>query len=92
MTNTTLGLIIPSKALLHTAEVINEAAEFADLGISFGKPKIDIDVRVPVGHAIQFPKSGVPTAEPESGQPVGQSAVSSSHHLAAGYPPKCCRF
>jgi len=34
---------IPSKALLHTAEVINEAAEFTDLGISFGKPKIDID-------------------------------------------------
>ena len=34
---------IPSKALLHTAEVINEAAEFADYGVSFGKPEIDID-------------------------------------------------
>ncbi|HHJ34210.1 MAG TPA: dihydrolipoyl dehydrogenase [Gammaproteobacteria bacterium] len=33
---------IPSKALLHTAEIINEAAEMADHGISFGKPKIDI--------------------------------------------------
>ena len=33
---------IPSKALLHTAEVINEAAEMADHGIDFGKPKIDI--------------------------------------------------
>ena len=34
---------IPSKALLHTAEVINEAAEFSELGISFDKPKIDLD-------------------------------------------------
>jgi len=33
---------IPSKALLHTAEIINEATEMADHGIDFGKPKIDI--------------------------------------------------
>jgi dihydrolipoamide dehydrogenase len=33
---------IPSKALLHTAEIINEAAEMAEHGIDFGKPKIDI--------------------------------------------------
>jgi dihydrolipoamide dehydrogenase len=33
---------IPSKALLHTAEIINEAAEMVDHGIDFGKPKIDI--------------------------------------------------
>ena len=33
---------IPSKALLHTAEIINEAAEMAKHGIDFGKPKIDI--------------------------------------------------
>lgn len=33
---------IPSKALLHTAEIINEAAEMADHGIDFGTPKIDI--------------------------------------------------
>ncbi len=33
---------IPSKALLHTSEIINEAAEMADHGIDFGKPKIDI--------------------------------------------------
>ena len=33
---------IPSKALLHTAQIINEAAEMADHGIDFGKPKIDI--------------------------------------------------
>ncbi|WP_251357986.1 dihydrolipoyl dehydrogenase [Kangiella sp. TOML190] len=34
---------IPSKALLHTAKVIDEAAETAKHGVSFGKPKIDID-------------------------------------------------
>ena len=34
---------IPSKALLHTAQVINEAEEFAAHGVSFGKPEIDID-------------------------------------------------
>lgn len=34
---------IPSKALLHAAEVIREAAHMADWGIRFGAPKIDLD-------------------------------------------------
>ncbi len=34
---------IPSKALLHAAKVIDEAAHAADIGIRFGAPKIDID-------------------------------------------------
>lgn len=34
---------IPSKALLHTAKVIDEAAETSKHGVSFGKPEIDID-------------------------------------------------
>ncbi|GAA4340363.1 dihydrolipoyl dehydrogenase [Pigmentiphaga soli] len=34
---------IPSKALLHTAAVIEEAAAMADHGISFGKPQVDLD-------------------------------------------------
>jgi len=34
---------IPSKALLHMAQVIREADEFASHGISFGKPKLDIE-------------------------------------------------
>jgi len=33
---------IPSKALLHAAKVIDEAEQFADHGITFGKPKLDI--------------------------------------------------
>jgi dihydrolipoamide dehydrogenase len=32
---------IPSKALLHAARVVDEAAEMAEHGIEFGKPKID---------------------------------------------------
>lgn len=32
---------IPSKALLHAAKVIDDAAAMADRGIKFGKPKID---------------------------------------------------
>ncbi|MEF9997042.1 MAG: FAD-dependent oxidoreductase, partial [Burkholderiaceae bacterium] len=34
---------IPSKALLHVAAVIDEAAHFAELGVDFGAPKIDLD-------------------------------------------------
>jgi len=33
---------IPSKALLHAAKVIAEAAEFGEQGIEFGEPKIDL--------------------------------------------------
>jgi dihydrolipoamide dehydrogenase len=33
---------IPSKALLHVAAVIDEAAHFADIGVHFGKPTIDL--------------------------------------------------
>jgi dihydrolipoamide dehydrogenase len=33
---------IPSKALLHAARVIAEAAEMADHGISLGRPRIDL--------------------------------------------------
>jgi len=33
---------IPSKALLHTAQIITEAEEMAAHGVTFGKPKIDI--------------------------------------------------
>lgn len=32
---------IPSKALLHAAKVIDEAHEMTDMGVDFGKPKID---------------------------------------------------
>jgi len=34
---------IPSKALLHAADVIEQAAHASEYGVDFGKPKIDID-------------------------------------------------
>ncbi len=34
---------IPSKALLHTADVIDEAAELSAMGVDFAKPSIDLD-------------------------------------------------
>jgi dihydrolipoamide dehydrogenase len=34
---------IPSKALLHVTAVMDEAAHFADIGVSFGKPIVDLD-------------------------------------------------
>lgn len=34
---------IPSKALLHVANVMDEAKHMADLGISFGEPTVDIN-------------------------------------------------
>jgi len=33
---------IPSKALLHVAAVMDEARHFADIGVSFGEPKLDL--------------------------------------------------
>jgi dihydrolipoamide dehydrogenase len=33
---------IPSKALLHVAAVMDEVSHFADLGVSYGAPQIDI--------------------------------------------------
>ncbi|TCO41350.1 dihydrolipoyl dehydrogenase [Dokdonella fugitiva] len=34
---------IPSKALLHAARVIDEAAHAVDYGIAFGEPRLDLD-------------------------------------------------
>src|SRR5215216_2911456 len=34
---------IPSKALLHVAEVVNEARHAEAWGVTFGAPKIDLD-------------------------------------------------
>ncbi len=34
---------IPSKALLHVTKLINEANEAVEMGVTFGKPKVDLD-------------------------------------------------
>ncbi|MCW8826611.1 MAG: FAD-dependent oxidoreductase, partial [Gammaproteobacteria bacterium] len=33
---------IPSKALLHTAQIINESQEMSEHGVTFSKPKVDL--------------------------------------------------
>ena len=34
---------IPSKALLHVAQVMNEAAEFSDIGVTYAPPEVNLD-------------------------------------------------
>ena len=34
---------IPSKALLHVAELLHDASEAAEMGLTFGEPRIDLD-------------------------------------------------
>ncbi|HVT30519.1 MAG TPA: dihydrolipoyl dehydrogenase, partial [Lacipirellulaceae bacterium] len=51
---------IPSKALLHVAKVMSEAAEMAAWGIEFSKPKISIDkVRARKEHVIDTLTGGL---------------------------------
>ncbi|HEX5471900.1 MAG TPA: dihydrolipoyl dehydrogenase [Lacipirellulaceae bacterium] len=51
---------IPSKALLHVAKVMSEAAEMAEWGIEFSKPKISIDkVRARKEHVVETLTNGL---------------------------------
>ena len=51
---------IPSKALLHAAEVIREAAHLADWGVSFGTPQVDLDkLRARKDHIIEHLTQGL---------------------------------
>jgi dihydrolipoamide dehydrogenase len=51
---------IPSKALLHVAKVMSEAADMAEWGIEFNKPKISIDkVRARKEHVIDTLTGGL---------------------------------
>jgi dihydrolipoamide dehydrogenase len=51
---------IPSKALLHVAKVMSEAADMAEWGIEFNKPKISVDkVRARKEHVIDTLTGGL---------------------------------
>src|SRR5258705_7140704 len=51
---------IPSKALLHVAKVMSEAAEMTEWGIEFNKPKVSIDkVRARKEHVIDTLTGGL---------------------------------
>src|SRR4051794_41827908 len=59
---------IPSKALLHVAKVMSEAAGMADWGIEYSKPRISIDkVRARKEHRIEKRTRGA-SPPPESPQ------------------------
>ncbi len=75
---------IPSKALLHTAEVISAAAAMADHGVDFGEPKIDL------GQLVQFKDrvvsrltGGLATMAKQRGVEVRQGIArfASTHHF-----------
>ncbi len=51
---------IPSKALLHVAKIMSEAAEMAEWGVEFAKPRISIDkVRARKEHVIDTLTGGL---------------------------------
>ena len=51
---------IPSKALLHVAKVMSEAADMAEWGIEFSKPKVSVDkVRARKEHVIDTLTGGL---------------------------------
>jgi dihydrolipoamide dehydrogenase len=51
---------IPSKALLHAAKVITDAAEASEVGIAFGEPRIDLDaLRAATGKVVGTLNSGL---------------------------------
>ena len=75
---------IPSKALLHTAEIIHEAGAMAAHGVSFGEPEIDL------GRLAEFKDGvvskltgGLATMAKQRGVTVMQGAarLASTHHL-----------
>jgi dihydrolipoamide dehydrogenase len=75
---------IPSKALLHVAKVIEEAAYFGEHGVKFGKPKVDTDaLRDWKDKAVGKLTGGVAGLAKRRGVKVvtGRGSFVSPHHL-----------
>jgi dihydrolipoamide dehydrogenase len=75
---------IPSKALLHVAAVMDEAAHFADFGVTFGAPSIDLEkLRAHKGKVVGKLTSGL--AGMARGRKVqvieGAGRFTDAHHL-----------
>jgi dihydrolipoamide dehydrogenase len=75
---------IPSKALLHVAAVMDEAAHFADFGVTFGAPSIDLEkLRAHKGKVVGKLTSGL--AGMARGRKVqvieGVGRFTDAHHL-----------
>lgn len=76
---------IPSKALLHTAQVIDEAAAMADHGITFGDPQIDL------GKLAQWKDSVVGQLTKGLGSLARQRKVNVLHGLGEFVSPNSLR-
>ena len=75
---------IPSKALLHAAKVIAEAAEFGEQGIEFGEPKVDLKALLAHKDGIvgQLTKGVAGMAKTRKVEVVtGVGTFTSPHHL-----------
>ncbi|HTT13559.1 MAG TPA: dihydrolipoyl dehydrogenase [Burkholderiaceae bacterium] len=76
---------IPSKALLHVASVIDEAAHFPDLGVTFGRPSFDLGkLRAHKGRVVGKLTSGLSTMAKLRKVSVvqGIGTFADPHHLA----------
>ncbi|HLX79333.1 MAG TPA: dihydrolipoyl dehydrogenase [Burkholderiales bacterium] len=75
---------IPSKALLHTAAIMDAASELADHGVAFGEPKIDLDkLRTFKGRAVGKLTGGLASMAKLRKVTVveGLGSFADSHHL-----------
>jgi dihydrolipoamide dehydrogenase len=75
---------IPSKALLHTAKVIGEAADLSKYGIAFGDPKIDLAaLRAAKDNIVKRPPGTWQLAKKRTSQsfrpPHGSATTTRSH-------------
>lgn len=80
---------IPSKALLHTAQIIHETAESASTGVKFGTPEIDIDkVREHKSRVVKTLTMGLASMAKQRGVTVvqGTGRFTSDKSLAVATP------
>jgi dihydrolipoamide dehydrogenase len=78
---------IPSKALLHAAAVIDEAAAMADHGVVFGDPEIDIDkLRGWKEQVVGQLTGGLASMAKQRGVTIvqGDGAFSAAHEISIG--------
>jgi dihydrolipoamide dehydrogenase len=75
---------IPSKALLHVAAVMDEVAHFADLGVTYGKPQVDLPKLLAHKNKVVGKLTGglAAMAKMRKVQVLhGQGAFADAHHL-----------
>jgi dihydrolipoamide dehydrogenase len=80
---------IPSKALLHVAAVIDEASHFGDLGVTFGKPEVDLGKLLAHKNKVVGKLTGGLAAMAKMRKVTvlqGNGEFADAHHLAVAMP------